>query len=201
LGDGNDTLNDFAYAKFTYGWGGVLKIGAGVDPANIETIKTGNNLILIIGESGEHLTIQDWYASANYQLGRIEFADGNSWDRSSGKSIEAYFQELAAASQQTRDPVHQMFAMGTMLDYGAGLSQFSFGQPQGMVELSASASIEANREKQLIVDIAIAELQMELDSGMICNNGSINISDSHSQNCFAASSVGVNPTEENKNAV
>jgi hypothetical protein len=72
-----------------------------------------------------------------------------------------------------------------MLDYGAGLSQFSFGQPQGMVELSAS--IEANREKQLIVDIAIAELQMELDSGMICNNGSINISDSHSQNCFAAS--------------
>jgi hypothetical protein len=63
----------------------------------------------------DNFIIQDWYASANYQLGRIEFADGNSWDRSSGKPIEAYFQELAAASQQTRDPVHQCSQWGQCL--------------------------------------------------------------------------------------
>jgi hypothetical protein len=81
-----------------------------------------------------------------------------------------------------------MFAMATM---------FSFGQAQNMSDQNTGN--ESIHDKQLLVDIAIAELQMASDSGMVCSNGGINISDS--QSCFAAPSIGLNPTEEYKNAV
>jgi hypothetical protein len=188
--DGNDIINDYANGKDAAGQSGVLRIGEGVNPANIEITRSGNNLILIISETGERLTIQNWYVKADYQLGRIEFADGNVWDRSSGQSIEAYFQELAeSASQQSSSGAEgAMFAMATM---------FSFGYTHS--EPDTNTGNETIQDKQLIVDIAIAELQMESDSGMVCNNASIIVSDS--QNCFATPSFGVNPTEEYKNAV
>ena len=188
--DGNDIINDFASGKNFAGQSGILKIGQGVDPANVDIARSGNNLVMTIGETGEYLTIQNWYLGLNYQLGRIEFADGNVWDRSSGKPIEVYFQELAEAASQQSSSGHEesMFAMATM---------FSFGQMYNMTEQNVGN--ETFSDKQLIIDIAIAELQMETSSGMACNNGGINISDS--ENCFAAPSVGLNPTEENKNTV
>jgi Ca2+-binding RTX toxin-like protein len=79
LGDGNDTINDDSYNKRYYGDTGILKIGDGVDPNNIENTRVGNNLVLIIGESGERLTVQNWYSATYYQLTRIEFADGTIW--------------------------------------------------------------------------------------------------------------------------
>ena len=167
-----------------------MKIGEGIDPACIEITKSGKNLIMTFTETGEYLTIQNWYSGVDYQLGRIEFADGNVWERSSGQSIEDYFQELAdsANQQSSSGPNGAMFAMGTM---------FSFGQLYGAPQQNYDN--DSIHDKQLIVDIAIAELQMESDSGMVCNNSGI--SNSNSLNYFTAPSVGINPIDENKNAV
>ena len=79
-GDGNDTINDYRGHKADwYGETGVLKIGEGVDPAKVEITRVGNSLVLIISETGERVTVKDWYSSADYQLTRIEFADGTTW--------------------------------------------------------------------------------------------------------------------------
>ena len=52
-----------------------------------------------------------------------------------------------------------------------GMSSFSlssyFNQPHGTAELNTD--IEMNQGQQLIVDIAIAELQMDSGSGMVCS--------------------------------
>jgi Ca2+-binding RTX toxin-like protein len=79
LGDGNDVIDDYSYNKRYYGDTGVLKIGGAVDPEKIENTRVGNDLILIIAESGERLTVKDWYAASYYQLTRIEFEDGTVW--------------------------------------------------------------------------------------------------------------------------
>jgi Ca2+-binding RTX toxin-like protein len=57
----------------------VLKLGEGVDSSQIEVSREINDLILIIGETGERLTVQNWYLGNDYQLTRIEFADGTVW--------------------------------------------------------------------------------------------------------------------------
>jgi hypothetical protein len=80
IGDGNDTINDYRYHKADwYGETGVLKIGEGVDPSKIELTRSDNNLILIIAETGERLTVENWYCGADYQITRVEFANGTIW--------------------------------------------------------------------------------------------------------------------------
>jgi len=81
LGTGGDTINDHAIRKDVFGWGGTLKIGAGVDPANIELTRVSNDLILIIGETGERITVQNWFTGVDHQLIDIQFADGTVWSR------------------------------------------------------------------------------------------------------------------------
>ena len=47
LGDGNDTINDFASYKNVYGQSGILKIRGEINPNDVEITRMGNNLILI----------------------------------------------------------------------------------------------------------------------------------------------------------
>ena len=90
-GDGNDTINDYAAYKHNNGLSGILKIGQGVDPANIEITRSGNNLILIIGETGERLTIQGWYISGDYQLEKIVFGNGTVWTKADINAMRPVF--------------------------------------------------------------------------------------------------------------
>ncbi|MDR3279303.1 MAG: hypothetical protein LBT23_02220, partial [Synergistaceae bacterium] len=87
LGDGSDTVNDHRSSKDYYGETGILKITGEVDPTKIELTRDVNNLILIISETGERLTVANWYASTDYQLNNIEFADGTTWSRADANAI------------------------------------------------------------------------------------------------------------------
>jgi Ca2+-binding RTX toxin-like protein len=81
LGDGNDTINDYTVSKFSYNQTGVLKLGEGVDPANVELTRAGNDAVFIIGETGERVAVQNWYSNGDAQLSQVEFADGTVWTR------------------------------------------------------------------------------------------------------------------------
>ncbi len=78
-GDGNDTINDAHSANIAYGWSGVLKLGEGVSAEDIEITRNGSDLIMIIGEEKERVTVQGWYSSLCNPLEKIEFADGSAW--------------------------------------------------------------------------------------------------------------------------
>jgi len=64
LGDGNDTINDFERLKNIEAGGGILRIKEGADPSNAEISRAGNDLILVIGETGERLICRQ---SASYE--------------------------------------------------------------------------------------------------------------------------------------
>jgi Ca2+-binding RTX toxin-like protein len=87
LGDGNDTINDDSYNKRYRNDTGVLKMGGGASPENVELTRVGNDAVFIIGESGERITVQNWYTAAYYQLTRIEFEDGTVWTRDDANAI------------------------------------------------------------------------------------------------------------------
>jgi len=157
LGSGGDTINDLS------NFGGTLKIGAGVNPANIELTRVSNDLILIIGETGERLTIQQWYSGTAWQLARIEFADGTYWNRSSGQSVEAFFQEqaeMAAASELLTPQSASLFSFGCDISLTSSFETYNDAtaeSPAGFIN------------DQAAVDVALACLQMETDSGMVCS--------------------------------
>jgi Ca2+-binding RTX toxin-like protein len=79
LGDGNDIIDDYTYNKLKYQQTGVLKFGEGIDPANVELTRVNNDAVFIIGETGERITVQNWYASGDAQLTSVEFSNGTVW--------------------------------------------------------------------------------------------------------------------------
>ena len=90
-GDGNDTLYDY-YGK------NVLKIGAGVDPTKVKASRDGRNLYLTLPETGERLTLKDWYYGAAYRLSEIRFADGTVWSTQDVEDIASGAKPAFAAS-------------------------------------------------------------------------------------------------------
>ena len=80
-----------------------------------------------------------------------------------------------------QSPDGSMSAMSALFSSGTdgitGMFQFgfgsSFGQDQAQSTAELNTGIEMSRDNQLIVDIAIAELQMDSDFGMICGDGAI----------------------------
>jgi Ca2+-binding RTX toxin-like protein len=95
-GQGNDTLNgtdgaDTYYFNLGDGQDQILErfgtatdrlvFGAGINPADVNVTRTGNNLVLGLA-TGEKVTVVDWYASPyafDFKLERVEFADGTVW--------------------------------------------------------------------------------------------------------------------------
>ena len=71
-GDGNDTIYDY-YDK------NVLEIGPGVDPSKAVVSRDARNLYLTLSETGETITIKDWYRRERNRLAEIRFADGTVW--------------------------------------------------------------------------------------------------------------------------
>ena len=72
VGDGNDTL-------CSYSGKDVLKIGEGVDPSKVEASRDERNLYLTITETGEKLTLMNWYYHSSCRLSEIRFSDGTVW--------------------------------------------------------------------------------------------------------------------------
>ncbi len=80
LGDGNDIIEDSAGTN-------VLKLGEGVEVNDL--VRSGNHLLIYVGDADEFITVNHWYFSNNYQLNRIEFADGTVWTRQNVNDIAA----------------------------------------------------------------------------------------------------------------
>ena len=77
-------INDYSYGKNKYsGYDdtGILKFGDGVSAGNMELKRAGNDALLIVGETKERVTLSNWYGDVQYQLTRVEFADGAVWTR------------------------------------------------------------------------------------------------------------------------
>lgn len=99
LGDGQDTIltYDKKYEN-QYGlpddsknsaYGGkdderikdIIRFGPDVTPDMISYRRIGNDLIVLVGNGGDQLTIKDYYPMNNYQtIDRFEFADGTVWE-------------------------------------------------------------------------------------------------------------------------
>jgi len=171
-GDGNDTIND--YKSMNY-YTGVLKIGEGIDPADIQLTRSGNDLIFIMG-NGETITVKDWHKSTSYQLTSVNFTDGTIWSR---KDVNA----IASGTTQPFSTAPQAFSLS--VDSGEDLlASFQFEDTVGSLasfraaptnwacdpslasimnepEINTAADFAARR---LNIDIAAALLQF--DGGM-----------------------------------
>jgi hypothetical protein len=211
LGDGNDVINDHAVSKNYHGQSGILQIGEGVNAANVTTARESNDLVLTIGESGEHLTVQNWYVNADYQLGTVEFADGNTWDRSTGQSIEAYFQERAelAAQAAEMEAAAELLSSPAADDFSFDMNSFMFDEPSeaaadgfvdpdpaGGEQMAAALNLAGDFGDQAVADVALASLQFESDNAMACSPENANYVEEHA----SALAVHADLTEENNSA-
>ncbi|MGZ5014655.1 MAG: calcium-binding protein [Methylobacter sp.] len=88
-GDGMDTILDIgSNANASSGWGIYIKpdaiqFGAGITANDLSISRAGNNLVLKINDPGnasatDQITVENWFASAIYQIENVKFADGNS---------------------------------------------------------------------------------------------------------------------------
>ncbi|MGH1396458.1 MAG: calcium-binding protein, partial [Trichormus sp.] len=73
VGDGADTISTYESSGVA---SDILRFGAGIISASISLERTGNDLIFKIGTNGDQVKVSNWYYGANYQLARLEFADG-----------------------------------------------------------------------------------------------------------------------------
>ena len=144
LGTGNDTIDDWAFNKSNMGQSGTLKIGKGVNPANVEVGRSGNDLILVIGETGERVTILNWHQGQDHQLAQIKFGDGTVWSRANINAMP-----MATLSN---------FSANAFAD--TGLNQADAGGNAQVVRINLDI-IESH--------IALAMRQMNTDSGIVGN--------------------------------
>ncbi|MBF0213594.1 MAG: hypothetical protein HQM00_08520, partial [Magnetococcales bacterium] len=94
-GAGNDLLRGTAYADRYYFDRGDgqdvivengstshkdrIELGTGILPAAVTLLRTGNDLVLDLGE-GERITVKDRFANTSYKVEELAFADGTVWN-------------------------------------------------------------------------------------------------------------------------
>jgi Ca2+-binding RTX toxin-like protein len=108
-GDGQDTL------IASTGTDNTITLGGGIRNSDLTLTKSGTNLILSLGGSGDQLTFQNWYNGTTFKsvfnLQLIEEAsadfDANSADPLLNKKIQSFnFQGLVAAFDAASDPAN-----------------------------------------------------------------------------------------------
>ena len=70
-GDGSDTISATNED--------ILELGAGITPASLEFIENFSNLILRIKDTGDQIEFYQWFASDEFKVGTMKFADGTVW--------------------------------------------------------------------------------------------------------------------------
>ena len=77
LGDGIDTITDYGYGAASYA--DTLQFGAGITPASVTLIRTGNDLTFRISET-DQITVKNWFSDVYYNaIENVTFADGTVW--------------------------------------------------------------------------------------------------------------------------
>lgn len=72
LGGGQDIIDGTACVD-------VLRIGAGVLPADITFARNGMDVVLCVNGTGDQLILRNWSSGRSARIERIEFADGTVW--------------------------------------------------------------------------------------------------------------------------
>ncbi|MBI5439045.1 MAG: hypothetical protein HY936_08910 [Nitrosomonadales bacterium] len=107
LGGGQDIIDDTACVD-------ILRIGAGVLPADITFARNGMDVVLGINGTGDQLTLRNWGSSRSACIGRIEFADGTVWHA-------AYLQlQISAAIADVAGDDSQTLQRGSRTQTGFG---------------------------------------------------------------------------------
>ncbi|WP_309411693.1 calcium-binding protein, partial [Desulfobulbus sp.] len=73
LGDGNDLIQfDTSSGVDT------LAFGEGIELSEIRLVRSGNNLLIQVGEAGDQVTLTDWYRAGyeSYRVDKFSFTDG-----------------------------------------------------------------------------------------------------------------------------
>ncbi len=86
-GDGNTTISNYDASA---GRHDVLRFLEGVSSTNVTARRSGNDLLLTIGATGEVVTVSTYFhqdGAGGYALNAIEFADGTSWDVATVKAM------------------------------------------------------------------------------------------------------------------
>ncbi|MDP1692461.1 MAG: calcium-binding protein, partial [Burkholderiaceae bacterium] len=75
-----------------------LVFGAGIAPADITVVRSGNHLLFRHANGLDQVTVNNWFAGTQYQIERIEFHDGSLWDaaRASASALTALAGTAAA---------------------------------------------------------------------------------------------------------
>jgi Ca2+-binding RTX toxin-like protein len=111
-GDGNTTISNYDVSA---GRRDVLQFLEGVASTDVTARRSGNDLVLTIGATGEVVTVSTYFhldGAGGYALDAIEFADGTSWDVAAVKAMML----VGSAGNDTMTG----FASNDVLDGGAG---------------------------------------------------------------------------------
>ena len=76
LGDGQDVINENGPADY---YTDRIVLGAGIASGDVHGTRDGQSLVLNIGTNGDRITAANWYQGTEYQVERLEFADGTVW--------------------------------------------------------------------------------------------------------------------------
>ncbi|PIE55404.1 MAG: hypothetical protein CSA35_01140, partial [Dethiosulfovibrio peptidovorans] len=154
----------------------VLEIGEGVDPAKVKAIRDSQNLCLTISETGEKLTLRNWYYSPAYQLSAIRFADGTVWNTDDVEGIVSGTKQACAAFADRE--IEESLALLSSPNCTSAFTEEKMGvqlngwdlDPSLAVIMNGSSDVGAFETARLAMDVALAQLSFETpDSGMICN--------------------------------
>src|SRR6185312_15633181 len=89
VGDGQDRITDVSYSPadgYSTLYNDTLSFGAGITPASIQFVRSGNDLIFRVSAT-DQVTVTDWYLSKSNYIERVTFADGTVWNDATLRSL------------------------------------------------------------------------------------------------------------------
>lgn len=138
LGDGRDTISETGDGDVD-----TIRFGAGIAAADIEMTRENGALILAVAGTEDRVVISGWSSGAQYQIERVEFADGAVWDgaalaaKASAAPIMGTDRSDTLSGDQ-RDDVFNGRAGNDHLSGGGGSDTYLFGLGDGQDYISES---------------------------------------------------------------
>ena len=147
-GSGHDVIENY---DISYGASDALRFTADVLPAEVLAQRSGNDLVLTIGDTGDSVTIKNQFLATrstynyytgytyyyDYTIGSIQFADGTTW---SGNSIPLYLSSASGSGALYGSNYTDVFggANGgqTLYSGGSGSDRYNVGSRSGLVSIS-----------------------------------------------------------------
>ncbi len=85
-GDGQDTI--YTINSMLSQDAGEKLVLEDINPADVRLEQSANNLTLWVPDSGDSVTLINYYLGPNFQIGNIQFGDGTVWDRATTVALE-----------------------------------------------------------------------------------------------------------------